>query len=254
MRNFIKYCVYRLCYGLYAALGPFVRSHEVSILCYHSISDAKLDTAVTPDEFARQLDDLRTRGHEFVSLAEVLAWMGGGRTLPRKAVALTFDDGYADFETNALQLLEHFNAPATVFVIEDEQAARQYVGNVLPLLSHESLIRLAQHPLVTFGNHSATHANLAKLPTEALAREVMRPKGIRYFAYPGGNHSPEAARAIEDAGYEAAFSIRPGLVHKDSDHFLMPRNVILSGMPLWQVRVRTTKAIDWYRKLVRSIK
>ena len=39
------------------------------------------------------------------------------RALPGRAVVLTFDDGYADFETAALPLLERYGFAATVFVV-----------------------------------------------------------------------------------------------------------------------------------------
>lgn len=235
-------------------LDPAVNFEEVSVLCYHSVSDASSDTVVSKNAFERHLALLKKSGMSIVPLSDVVAWVRGEKTLPRKAVALTFDDGYADFETTVVPILERYQASATVFVVGDESAARACLGNDTSLLSGEAIERLRANPLIEVGYHSRTHANLAKLSGEALKREVGQPEGMNYFAYPGGNHSPDATRTIREAGYQAAFSIHPGLVRRASDRFLMPRNVILNAMPLWQVRVRATKAIDWYRFTTRCIK
>ncbi|MCS6926617.1 MAG: polysaccharide deacetylase family protein [Candidatus Binatia bacterium] len=90
------------------------------ILLYHRIDSTDVDPwglCVRPEHFAEQLEVLRTEAvplplHEFVR-----AQSAG--TLPRRAVAVTFDDGYADNLTNAKPLLERFQVPATVFVASD---------------------------------------------------------------------------------------------------------------------------------------
>jgi len=254
MRETIKNSVYGICWGLRNALDPLLNFEEVSIFAYHSISNARVDTAISPEAFERQLKYLSEHGHSFVPVAAILAWMDGAGTLPRKAVAITFDDGYADFETTALPILEKFKAPATQYIVGDAVAARGALGNDIPLLSAEALQRVRRHLLVEIGFHSMTHANLSRLPGDALVREVASPFPARFFAYPGGNHSPSVAEAVRKAGYAAAFSIGQGLVRKNSSRYLLPRNVIIRGMPLWQVALRATKAIQWYRTLISFIK
>ena len=44
------------------------------------------------------------------------AFADGGGTLPDRAVVLTFDDGYADFHSRAMPLLDRYGFTATVFV------------------------------------------------------------------------------------------------------------------------------------------
>jgi peptidoglycan/xylan/chitin deacetylase (PgdA/CDA1 family) len=61
-----------------------------------------------------------------VQLSAVVDWVRGEGSLPDDAVAITFDDGYANFATEALPILERYDAPATVFVstaLVDENAA-----------------------------------------------------------------------------------------------------------------------------------
>jgi peptidoglycan/xylan/chitin deacetylase (PgdA/CDA1 family) len=240
-------------YVLYRILDPFFRFQDVSVLAYHSISDASIDTAVSPTEFEKQLAYVQAKGHSFVALSVVVDWYVEGKTLPRKAVAITFDDGYADFESNALPILSKFSAPATVFVMGDADASRPQLGNNIPLLSSDSVERLRAHPLVEVASHGKSHANLRFLSGGVLKEEMYRQRE-RFFAFPGGSYSPAAVRLAEELGYDAAFSIKPGLITKKSNRFLMQRNVILRGMSVRDVAKRTTRAHEWYARLSRWFK
>lgn len=233
--------------GVYRFVAPLFHFREVAVLAYHSISDSTVLTAVSPAVFERHLRYFISHGYKFVSLLAVVDWSRGKGELPEKTIALTFDDGYADFETTALPILEKFHASATIFVVGDETKSRQALQNNIPLLSKEALARMGAHPLVEIGYHSKTHANLAKLSGQNLVTEIAPIFPSQFFAYPGGNHSKESAEILRSQGYRAAFTIRPTLVHKGDDVFLLPRSVILQNMPLWQVATRANKTADWYR-------
>ena len=90
-----------------------------SILIYHRIAKADFDPwnlAVSADEFERQLVSLRSKTvlplREFVKLHQQ-------NRLPRSAVAITFDDGYACNALVAAPALQSFGYPATFFVVSD---------------------------------------------------------------------------------------------------------------------------------------
>ena len=234
-------------------LDPLLHFQEVSILAYHSISDAKIPTAVAPSELRAQLTMLRAHGYVFVSLDAIENWYAGKGTLPRKSVALTFDDGYADFETQALPILESLSAPATLFMVGDPAASRAALANDIPLMDAAAQERLAAHPLVTLGYHSRSHANLATLSDSKITLEVAPPAPYAFFAYPGGNHGAKAVNAVERAGYRAAFGIGSNLVTPQSERFILPRTVITQGMNLAQVRFVVSRAVYWYGGLKRNL-
>jgi peptidoglycan/xylan/chitin deacetylase (PgdA/CDA1 family) len=88
------------------------------ILLYHRIADVRPDPwslCVTPRHFAEQLETLRQYGRpmQLRQLAQALA----DGNLPRRAVVVTFDDGYADNLYHAKPMLERYAIPATVFLI-----------------------------------------------------------------------------------------------------------------------------------------
>jgi peptidoglycan/xylan/chitin deacetylase (PgdA/CDA1 family) len=90
-----------------------------SILVYHRVAKADFNPwnlAVSPDEFEGQLKRLRSK--TVLPLRE-FARLHTQNRLPRNAVAITFDDGYACNALVAAPMLESFGYPATFFVVSD---------------------------------------------------------------------------------------------------------------------------------------
>lgn len=90
----------------------------VLILGYHRVAETAVDPynlCVRPDHFAGQMAVLRCRADviDLPTLADRLQ----KRRLPRRAVSITFDDGYQDIWNTARPLLAVHDLPATVFVV-----------------------------------------------------------------------------------------------------------------------------------------
>ena len=92
-------------------------ANGVLTLGYHRIAQVARDpysTCVAPQHFEQHLAVLRQRACP-ISLGELVSGLERGK-LPRRAVVLTFDDGYAETLSQAKPLLKHYQVPATVFV------------------------------------------------------------------------------------------------------------------------------------------
>lgn len=84
---------------------------------YHRVSLVRRDPwrlAVTPAHFAEHLEVVRRHGRP-LPVRDLTRALGAGR-VPRRAIAITLDDGYADNLLHARPLLERHDVPATVFV------------------------------------------------------------------------------------------------------------------------------------------
>lgn len=165
-----------------------------AILTYHSIDDSGSAISVAPAAWHAHAAWLRSGRVRVTTIEELMS-------LPdtADAVALTFDDAFANFATAAMPLVE--GLPVTVFVVTDHAGrtnawrGRETPGiPTLPLLDWPALARLTERG-VTLGAHTRTHADLTTIDDAALAEELsagierMRAEtGVTpdVFAYPYG--------------------------------------------------------------------
>lgn len=184
------------------------------ILTYHSIDSSGSPISIGEETFRRHVRWLAAGHLPVVGLEEIVR-------LPPEAdaVALTFDDGFANFGSIAAPLLLEHGMPATLFVVTEHVGRdNAWMGNgftsrrvpTLPLLGWDALARLSEAG-VTLGAHSRTHPQLTTLSGAALNDEV---EGSRMrmaertgrsptaFAYPYGD-----LNATVEAAVRAAFSL-----------------------------------------------
>lgn len=150
-------------------------AEPIDILMYHSISAGPGPTCIAPQVFAAQLEALAEAGHTCVSLAQVAEARRGGAALPPGTVALTFDDGFRDFQAEAHPRLAARGWSATVFVPTgcvggfDDWERHGEASPARPLMNWDQIEQLAAQG-IDFGAHAVTHRDLTRLPpAEALA-------------------------------------------------------------------------------------
>jgi len=121
--------------GAFRAYGTLNKAadRQLLLLGYHRIlpltddvghaGDAELISA-TPEEFAWQVRYVCKR-FEPVTFTQIADHFEGLGSLPPRAVAITFDDGFDDVFDYALPVLERAGAPATVFISTGYVDSRQ---------------------------------------------------------------------------------------------------------------------------------
>lgn len=73
---------------------------------------------VSPDRLAMHIAEIR-KHFEIVDLSDWIHWSRSDCSLPERACALTFDDGWKDNYEFALPILVQFESPCTVFLVAD---------------------------------------------------------------------------------------------------------------------------------------
>lgn len=172
---------------------------------------------ISPQLLSFQLSLIQKMGYSFSTLKNALAEPQG------KHAVITFDDGYADNFTNALPVLQKFNAPATVFVITGDVGGRNVVwheaGEDLPadLLDWNKLAYL-QRQGWEIGSHAHQHIHLARYNEveqqtviEKSLIEIKNNLGIApvSFAYPYGSYNQTTTKVLKRLGIRYAVTTNP---------------------------------------------
>ena len=160
---------------------------------------------------------------DVVTLAEGVSRVTRGYSAPM--VAVTFDDGTADFADEALPVLEQYRVPATLYVAtEFVDTGRSFPDDGTPL-SWTALREAHATGLVDVGSHTHTHALLDRLPPDQIIGELDRSLDLigehvgtpaEHFAYPKAVPGSDAADiAVRERFASAALAgcraNRPGM-------------------------------------------
>ncbi|HYQ79498.1 MAG TPA: polysaccharide deacetylase family protein [Solirubrobacterales bacterium] len=245
--------------GVRQARRAFSGGNGVAVLAYHAVSDLGEDPVlaeygVTPARLAEQLDDLAARGWSFVGLDALLGALDG-RSVPRRAVLVSFDDCYVDLLSEGLPVLAERGIPALAFAVAGLTGAsnewdRPLGARELALLDPDGLRRLVAGG-VEIGSHAMTHRPLARLEPAEAASEVaesaarLEQFGLprpRALSYPHGESSPAVAAAVREAGYRAAFTVDPGIADRSQDRLALPRIEVLASDSTRMLRVKLATA------------
>lgn len=202
-----------------------------AILTYHSIDASGSPISVSAEQFKRHVRWLAESRVRVVALEELVRGRDDFDT-----IAITFDDGFANFGGAADLLLEH-GLPATVFVVTRQVGQTNAWGGrksqtvpELPLLDWDALGRLRDRG-ISFGAHSRTHPSLDRLTGPALEEEIegsaedLRERlGLvaRTFAYPYGTVSAAATAAVRKT-FDLAVTTELRMIHPGDSMHLLPR-------------------------------
>jgi peptidoglycan/xylan/chitin deacetylase (PgdA/CDA1 family) len=217
------------------------------VLIYHRVGrstavEVDLPTAL----FAEQMRYLALHAH-VVTLSDGLAALR--ESTPEPMVAVTFDDGTADFAEIALPVMVEHGVPSTLYVATD------FIDRAIPFpddgvpISWSALGDAVATGLVDVGSHTHTHALLDRLPDAAVDAELDRSVALigdrlgvpaRHFAYPKAvMGSPAADRAVRARFDSAAVAGTRVNAYGHTDPYRLARSPI-----------QVSDGMRWFRRKV----
>ncbi|MEC9428468.1 polysaccharide deacetylase family protein [Alteromonas sp.] len=205
---------------------------NAAILLYHHVSSSTpASTSISPEAFKSHMEYLDAH-HTVVSLQDVVSAIQHNTTLPENAVAITFDDGYANILDNAHPILADLGFPYTVFINPDE------IGVGPKQLTWEQVIAMHNDGVV-FANHTLDHLHMLN-GEQAMGERAWLEKvwqnvesaekkiedkldiSLKYLAYPFGEYNTALANKLKAEGY-IGFGQHSGAVGLSSDMQALPR-------------------------------
>ena len=175
---------------------------------------------------------LYDHGYKTITISKLAEIINFGGELPRRAVILTFDDGYVDVFKNAYPILQEYGYVATFFII----------GDTIDRLANLNTRQLKK--LITsgweIGSHSLKHADLNNVGVD-LEIEIVGSKQlleeklevpIYSFAYPYGKANPSVIEFTRNSGYTSAVGLGKNFIHTLKSLYYLSRIEIPNGTTL----------------------
>ncbi|MGL5352660.1 MAG: polysaccharide deacetylase family protein [Clostridium sp.] len=207
---------------------------NIPILMYHSIADydGKNNLLVPVAQFTEQMKWLNDEGFTPMLMADVIKAMKSGE-VPKKPVAITFDDGYADNYSAAFKALVDNNMKGTFFIITDKTDADSWYMN-------STMLKEMASKGMGIENHTSKHQELNKISRANKiaiikeAKDFLKEKvGVdsKFLCYPVGRYDDETIKVAKELGLEGAVTTNGGLANIKTGEFELNR-VRMSPMSL----------------------
>lgn len=207
--------IYRTCLlailSLVLTAQAQAQDHGVILLYHHVATDTPPSTSISPADFTGHLQYLKDNNFNVIALDDMIKRLKSGQSLPDKAVAITFDDGYSSIYSEAFPLLQSFGYPFALFLstgpINNNQANYMNWDQVREMADAGTVIanHLIDHPYMLQRKPEENDQQwLEGLRQQLLQAEATisaeTGQSHRYLAYPYGEYNPaiKAMLAEED--------------------------------------------------------
>lgn len=205
----------------------------IPVLMYHSINtnDPNNNLIIPPEQFKAQMQYLKDNGFNTISLTELYSALTTGKNIPKKSVAITFDDGYVDNYTYAYPILKSLGFKATIFMITDAvDKHRNFLTS--------SMLKEMSANNISIQSHTFHHLELDKLSYAQQLEELKDSKDFLdnllnqntdMICYPVGKFNEDTIKAAQAYGYKLGFTTKPGYGKTNEGLFSIHRVRISPG-------------------------
>ena len=216
--------------------------HGVPVLMYHyvytdsDIPDELNDNWILDSDLEEQLKYLTENEYYFPSMSELRAYIDRRISLPEKSVILTFDDAQLGLYDYGVPLLEKYKVPAISFVIGKEEGAPDGLTKIKERTSRYLVYESHSYDMHKGGGYEGHGGIISAMEIDEIEEDLR--KGIELtgssdaFAYPFGDVTDYAQRAIRNVAIKCAFTTEYGSVQVGSDYTVLPRIRVLGDTGL----------------------
>ncbi len=188
---------------------------------------------VSTERLTQHLGYLAQEGYRCLALRDCVPYLAGTAPAPPRLVALTFDDGYANFLSHAYPILKEHGFSASVSVVTGEVGGRSHWdrGWESPLMGWDDIVALNRKG-IEIASHTVSHPALTHLSPDLAREELKRSRRVleeklgipvTTLVYPYGDVNSSIEEAAKQAGYHLACSSDRGNRHDPCHLFRLKR-------------------------------
>lgn len=187
-------------------------SYYPPALMYHTFDESfrKTATYVPIETFQEQIDILKRFDYKVLE-PELFVEKFATKSLAKKELVITFDDGFKD-NLKAIEILAKYDIPAVIFVIYDRLDTAGY-------LSKSDLLDIRKNSRVKISTHTLEHNYLPNCDTDYAKKTIAESKAnleeiigekLDLFSYPIGGYNDTIIEIVKDCGFKGAFATNRG--------------------------------------------
>ncbi len=222
-------------------------ANSIPVLTYHFFKDDNYGNIITVKntDFYEQMKYLYDNNYYNPTTKELEQYIDGTKTLPKKSVIITIDDGAYSVYKYAYPILKKFNIRAILYIITSYVKDYDETKEKSWFISSKMYEEMKSSPNIYLNSHTSNmHAESANSTIVRIDRGnyndvvVDLKESINFlgnsesFCYPFGIYNNQAMNAVKEAGFPIAFTTNVGNVYVGDNKLELNRQYINRGTPL----------------------
>ncbi len=204
---------------------------RISVLRYHSvepdsskyISKSEVLYNIIPMDFREQMLYLKKNNYQTLTLGQLLS-IEDERSLPKKPIMLTFDDGHISHYETVLPILQELGFTGVFFLVSNDIGKKGRMN--------WAQVKSLKHAGMDIGSHGMNHEIMNKYPYQSLIVELKASKlelentlgnKIVAFSVPHGSYSTKISNVAHGMGYKLVFTSFTGNITLYSNPYRLRR-------------------------------
>ncbi len=210
----------------------------IPVLMYHNLDSSpdfkKIAYTIKPALFKKHMETLKKSGYNTITITELNEYIYNNRSLPKKPILITFDDGKTNNYNYAYPILKKLSMKGNMFVIvhtneehkdpeylDWKRLKQMYDESVMDIQSHTyDLHHKVNNKSVIFkktDEKNEEHYNRRILKDFVLSKELIEKNignKVTSLAYPYGLYDENIEAIAKQAGYNQTYSTNIGIMKK----------------------------------------
>ena len=215
-------------------------SGKIIVLLYHHLLKDSENTnkgnssVVSVENFEKQMEYLHNNGYNTITAELLSEYLKFKKSLPKKSILITFDDGYKSNYEYAYPILKKYGFNASIFIVTGliPDKPQDFDPNRLSYMSRKEIEKSKDvfeyachthnlHKLDSNGESVLLSSDRADIIKDLRTSRQLVP--TKFLSYPYGQYNKQIKDILSEEGFELAFTVNKGAVNTRSNRLELNR-------------------------------